>query len=115
MGKRQSDWGLPPDWAFQFGMMFGIPALVILGNFLLPVLGHLESAKFQTLFYEGLGLGCLGVGLLFFARWPLYRQGHFFSFGPSKLSNLRRKIYWVSYAMILAAIMLFRLLLERTN
>jgi hypothetical protein len=105
MTKKSSDWYVPPDWAFQFGW-FVVSAVVVLSSFLLPALGQIKEAKADDLFYIGLTLGCFGIVLLFLARLPLYRQHRFWTFGPSSLPNLHRKLYWLAYLFVFASVLL---------
>jgi hypothetical protein len=65
MSRKTSDWYVPPDWAFQFGLLVIIPTIVILAGTLLPVLSRLKTVDVFDLFWSGLGLGLLGTVLLF--------------------------------------------------
>ncbi len=95
--------------------MMVILTVAILSGLLLPTLEYLKSANIQNLFYGVLGLGSSGVGLLFLARLPLYRQGRFFSFGTGGLSNFRRKLYWLAYGMVVGAALLLGIISLRTQ
>jgi hypothetical protein len=106
MSGKTSNWHIPPDWAFQFGLLAISLAIVILAGVLLPVLSRLKTAAVFDLYWGGLGLGAAGILLLFFARLPLYRQRRFWTFGPSALPNFHRKLYWLAYTTIVAAISL---------
>jgi hypothetical protein len=106
MSKRLSDWYVPPDWAFVFGWLVVFPAVAILTCLLLPALKQLKEANAVGLFCSGLALGCFGIVLLFYARLPLYRQRRFWSFGPSALLNLHRKLYWLACLFVVASILL---------
>jgi hypothetical protein len=106
MSGKMSDWYIPPDWAFHFGLLAFIPAIAILAGALLPVLNRLKTADVFDLYWSGLGLGVSGIILLFFARLPLYHQHRFWTFGPSTSTNFHRKLYWLAYAAIIAALLL---------
>jgi hypothetical protein len=101
-----SDWYVPPDWAFQLGLLIIIPTNVILAGTLLPVLSRLKTADVFDLFWIGLGLGLLGTVLLFFARLPLYRQRRFWTLGPGALPRFHRKLYWLAYTAVFIAVLL---------
>ena len=103
-GKRS--WYIPPDWAFLFGLWVIIPTTAILAAVLFPVSSCLKTADVFDLFWTGLGFGFSGIVLLFFARFPLYRQGRFWTFGPGALSGFHRKIYWLAYIAVVIAILL---------
>jgi hypothetical protein len=106
MSKKSSDWYVPPDWAFQFGWLVVMPAVALLSAFLLPALAQIKEANAVDLFYGGLALGYFGIVLLFLARLPLYRQRRFWTFGPSALPNLHRKLYWLAYLFVVASVLL---------
>jgi hypothetical protein len=102
VSKKSSDWYIPPDIA----MFLIIPSIVILSGMLLPAITNIRRAEVIDLFYGALGLGCLGSILLFFARIPLYRQHRFWTFGPHELPGFQRKLYWLAYVVVVAALLL---------
>lgn len=106
MNKNKSDWQIPSDWAFHFSWFLILPATIILSSALLPAIAELKKANVVNLFWSGFSLGCLGIVILFFARLPLYRQQQFFKFGPKALPSFHRKLYWLAYAIVLAAVSL---------
>jgi hypothetical protein len=106
MTKKSSDWYVPLDWLAQFSLLFIIPAITILASILLPALSFLKAADALNLFYSGLGIGSLGIVLLFFARLPLYRQRRFLTFGPRELPAFHRKLYWLAYLFVVASVLL---------
>ncbi len=57
----------------------------------------------------------IGVFLLFFARFPLYRRKIFFSFGTAFLDKKHKTLYFISYAFIISGILLsfLRLFLDK--
>ncbi len=111
MGKKSSDWYIPPDIA----MFLIIPSIVILSSMLLPAMAYIRRTEALGLFYDALGLGCLGCVLLFFARLPLYRQHRFWTFGPRELPNLHRKLYWLAYIFVAACILLLAFVWLKTR
>ena len=106
MSKKSSDWYVPPDLACLFGLWVILPGVIILTACLLTALERLKEANAVDLFYSGLALGCFGIVLLFLARLPLYRQRRFWTFGPSALPNLYRKLYWLAYLFVVASVLL---------
>jgi hypothetical protein len=78
----------------------------ILTSILLPALSFLKAADALNLFYSGLGIGSLGIVLLFFARLPLYHQRRFWTFGPRELPAFHRKLYWLAYLFVVASVLL---------
>ena len=106
MNTKPSNWQMPAEAAMQWVLTFLPLVISILVVLILPVLSHLKTATLQSLFYGGVGLGCLGVGLLFLARWPLYHRDRFFSFGPDGLSGVHRKLYWLAYSFVVASVLL---------
>ncbi|HXR04278.1 MAG TPA: hypothetical protein VN836_06175 [Verrucomicrobiae bacterium] len=106
MSGKRSNWYIPPDWAFLFGLWVIIPATVILAGASLPVLSRMKTADVFDLYWGGLGFGFSGIVLLFFARLPLYRQRRFWTFGPSTLSGFHRKLYYLAHTAIVAALLL---------
>jgi hypothetical protein len=106
MSKKSSDWYIPPDWLAQFSLLLIILTITILPSILLPVLSSLKAADALNLFYSGLGIGSLGIVLLFSARFPLYRQRKFLTFGPRELPASHRKLYWLAYLFVVACVLL---------
>src|ERR1039458_1190774 len=106
MSKKSSDWYVPPDWLAQFSLVLMLPTIAILSAMLLPVLSFLKTAGALSLFYSGLGIGSLGIVLLFFARLPLYRQHRFLTFGPRELPAFHRKLYWLAYLFVVVSVLM---------
>ena len=107
MTRKSSDWYIQPDWALQlFGWLFVFLPLAFV-SILSSGLNQLQAANVFYLFWSGLGLGALGIILLFFARLPLYRQRRFFDFGPKALSAFHRKLYRLAYLFVVGSVLLF--------
>jgi hypothetical protein len=106
VSKKSSDWYIPPDWAFQLFGWVSIFLSLALVSILSSGLNQLQAANIFYLFWSGLGLGALGIILLFSARLPLYRQRRFFTFGPKALPAFHRKLYWLAYAAVVAGVLL---------
>jgi hypothetical protein len=110
MSKKSSDWYVPPDIAFLFGIYFIIPAILLLSGILLPLLACFKSGDLIGVFYFALALGGVGTILLFFARLPLYRKRQFLTFGPSQLSGIHRRFYWLAYLFVAVSVLLLVLI-----
>lgn len=102
MSKNKLDWYVPSDWKF-IGITYLFLPVGLLTAILLPAL---NPSNVVGVYRAALGLGCLGIILLFFARLPLYRQRRFFTIGPKALPPFHRKLYWFAYAAIIPAIFL---------
>jgi hypothetical protein len=102
MKKSLKDWTpLPPDMvALIFSPLIIIAMALLTTSLLWPVL----RGGVLSLFLAAVAAGVLGVGLLFFARLPLYRRGMFFSFGPRLLDARHRKLYWRAYGLVAVSI-----------
>jgi len=106
MTRKYSNWYIPPDWCVLLGFHLVLPTVaVITAGFLIPA-RHGDP----TLLFVAVGLGCVGIVLLFCARLPLYRQKRFFTFGPAALDGAHRKLYWAAYACIVPSILLLLVL-----
>jgi hypothetical protein len=56
------------------------------------------------------GLAAIGITLLFIAKWPLYRQRRFFTFGIHHLPSSSHRFYrWGCRLSILACVLMFLL------
>jgi hypothetical protein len=106
--SKKGDWTpLPPD-------ILAWLTLPLIGGFcLLAVYGmqYLRQRIFPSDFLLAVGLGVVGIGLLFFARLPLYRQRRFTTFGPRHLDSAHRKLYWRAYGFVAVSVALLALLL----
>ena len=96
-------------------LLFVFPVIAILAGVLLPVLSFLQGTDVIILFYTALGTGVMGSILLFLARLPLYRQRRFWTFGPSALPQFHRKLYWLAYVAVVAALLLLGIIWLRAK
>jgi hypothetical protein len=110
MNKKSSDWYVPPDIAFLFSIYFILPIIVITTGLGLPLLARFKSGDLVGVFYSALAVGAVGTVLLFFARLPLYRKRQFLTFGPSQLSGVHRRLYWLAYLFVAVSILLLVLI-----
>jgi hypothetical protein len=101
MSERGSNWNVPADWLWHFGIFFTVGCSTLLASLLLPVVARLKTADITNLYGCALGVGFLGIVILLLARLPLYRQHRFWSFGPRHLPRKHRLFYWLAYATIL--------------
>jgi hypothetical protein len=107
-GSKKGDWTpLSPD-------ILAWLTLPLIGGFALLVvyaMQYLRQRVFIADFLVAVGLGVVGIGLLFFARLPLYRQRRFMTFGPRHLDSTHRKLYWRAYGFVAVSVALLALLL----
>lgn len=106
-GKRKfSDWYVPPDIAFIYGLPFILIPIGLLSAMLLPSLNLARNTGDRTLLYMAVAIGAIGITLLFFARLPLYRQRRFFTFGSRALDDRHKRLYRWSYRLIGVCVLL---------
>ena len=110
MKASRSDWYIPRDWLFFFGLQaLPLIALILTGFLLWFVLGTRQGDP--TFVWIALVLAATGIILLFIARLPLYRQGRYFTFGSKALPVGYRKVYQVAYYFIGASVVILLVLL----
>ena len=93
-----------------------LPASVValLATQLLTFFTRLTGTRWIWCYGIGLAVAAVGVGLLFYAKIPLYRQRRFFTFGSGALSEGRRPFYrWGYRCVFFAVALLLCLLLPR--
>jgi len=76
---------------FLFGGGIIVPVWVLI--FIAAYFGR--SALPVAMLVQVVGFACL-----VFAKWPELAAGHFFAFGPKRLSARGRKFYWSGYTLI---------------
>ena len=96
--KKSDDWYFPPDLSAAL-------APIVLGIVLLFAICGVSWVTVVSLFRFALWLGGIGVTLLFVARIPVYRQRRFLSVGPTAVSGVYRKIYWLAFIFIVPSIL----------
>jgi hypothetical protein len=106
MSKRDSNWCIPADWLWHLGNLVMIACIGILSSTLLPVVVRLKTTDVATLYSVGVGVGFVGILLLFIARLPLYRQRKFWTVGPRELDQKHRRCYWSAYASVVLSLFL---------
>ena len=97
--RKLSDWYIPSS-VIALLSPFLIAVIGILGAMFLPHLVNARTTGDATILYVALALGIVGSVLLFLARLPLYRERHFFTFGPRALDNRHRQLYRWAYLLI---------------
>src|SRR5687768_10146566 len=107
--NKNSKWGFPADIALYFApFIAGFPVTVLL----IALRGPLARAKEGdfTLLVIASAFSGAGIGLLFLARLPLYRQRRFFTFGSSALDAPHRRLYRWAYGFIVGGVVLLGML-----
>lgn len=113
MNLARSRSGVPKDSWFLMVLVALLSMLPVCGmatGYLFPVVAGVRQGDL-TLFYVALGCALVGVTLLFCAKWPLYRQGKYVTFGSSPLPPRSRPIYRLAYAFIATTLVLLLFLL----
>jgi|ERR1043166_5669998 hypothetical protein len=59
----------------------------------------------------GLFISVVGVAAIFYAKLPLYRERHFFTFDSAAIPETRRPFYRCGYRCVIFAVVLFLCLL----
>ena len=106
MKKRwtESDWYVPLDWLFHFGMVVFLPLGMILAITVHNVI-RMTRAGNPLLAYLAGAAGVIGIVLLFFARLPLYRQRKFFVLGSKQLPPRNQKLYRIAYGFLIPSML----------
>jgi len=83
----------------------------IFGSQALSFFSRLTGTPWIWCYAVGLFVAGIGVGMIFHAKLPLYRQRSFFTFGSAAIPERRRSFYRWGYRCVLFAIALFLCLL----
>ena len=105
---RLKDWMWPPldQWIGVWGLV--VVAFFSIGtSWLLAFFRRLTGMPWIWCYVGAISVALVGIGLLFCAKLPLYRQGRFFSFGPGPLPEQRRPAYRWGYRCAIFAVILF--------
>ena len=86
------------------------PLIGILIALILPTVSFAQNGHLVGAFWITLAMAAIGVGLLFWARLPLYRQGKYFSFGSRALPRSSVLIYRTAYVLLIPSIVFLFLL-----
>ena len=92
-----------------------LPAVVaLIASQVLAFFAQLTGRPWIWCYSIAVFAGVVAVGLLFYAKLPLYRQRQFFTFGSAALPESRRSFYrWGYRCLIFAVALLLCLLLSR--
>jgi hypothetical protein len=101
----------PQDLAALLGVYWIILPIAALSAVMFSGIQAVKSNGDLTLLWIALGLGCVGVVVLFVARFPLYRQRRFCQIGPKGLDAFHKRLYVLAWCFLGLSISLFTLLL----
>jgi hypothetical protein len=104
---------VPPIMHSDIPGLLSLPLIALIGlpfAMFLPALSFARNGHLVGVFWTALTVAGVGVGLLFWARLPLYRQGKYFGFGSRALPPSSVPIYRAAYVLLIPSI-LFLLLL----
>src|ERR1700677_442381 len=100
--KKNSLKNFPADLLVVSGLP--IFAVALLCGYLFDLTG----GKSHLLALIFLGIACIGAGLIFWAKLPLFRAGVYFSFGPTAIPVTHRKFYYCGLGLWAAGCLLTR-------
>ena len=96
--RTNREWVWPPlDQIFS---VWSIPVAALIGYLFseaFSIFAGLAGTTWMACYSIALLLGATGIGLILFAKLPLYREHRFFTFGPGVVPAERRKIYHLGY------------------
>jgi hypothetical protein len=96
-------------WVFVLPLVLGLGVSTLLTFF-----ARLTGAPWIWSYAIALLAGAVSIGLLLYAKLPLYRQRRFFTFGPQALPEQRRPFYrWAYVCALFGVALLTCLLLSR--
>jgi len=92
----------------------GVAIIAVLTSQILGFFMNLSGAPWIWCYVIGLAVVGVGVSLIFYAKFPLYQQRRFLTFGSRALPESRRLFYcWGYRCVIFAAALLLCLFLSR--
>jgi hypothetical protein len=105
---RLKEWMWPPldQWIGVWGLIV-IAVFSMVTSWLLTFFSGLTGAPWIWGYMGAVCVALVGVGFLFYAKLPLYRERRFFTFGPGPLPQQRRSAYWWGYRCAIFAVILF--------
>src|SRR5262249_49926404 len=96
-------------YAFWGVVIVGFLASMVLNFFL-----RLTGAPWIWCYAAALFISAIGVSAIFYAKLPLYKERHFFTFASRAIPETRRALYrWGYRCVLFAAIMLLCLSFSR--
>ena len=93
--KDPMKWYVPPVVAFQLLVPLTMVGVSLASSALLAI-----DFRHTTTQVASFVISLLGVGLMFIARLPLYRERRWFTFGPKHLTGVHRRLYFAAYAFL---------------
>ena len=98
----------PPLDQWIMGLMVPMALVVsVLGSSVLFWFRRLTGIPWLWCYAVALTLAATGIGLLFYAKLPLYRQHRFFTFGSNAIPDARRSFYRWGYLFAVSSVALF--------
>lgn len=86
----------------------------VFASAVLRLFSQLTGTQWSWVYAMALCLAGIGIGLIFYAKLPLYRERRFFTFGRGTIPSTRQSIYrWGYRCAIIAAALLLCLSLSR--
>ena len=98
--RRRRHNRIPPDTVLYLLFFIVLLPLGIRADWFQPA-GRLVMLGDKVLLYLALAFGLLGSSLLAVARIPIYITRHHHGFRPRELPDNYRRLFWVSYVLIL--------------
>ena len=83
-------WIWPPadQWIGVWGLLT-MAVVAFVTSKILDFFTRLTGMPWICCYFIAIGVAALGTGLIFYAKLPLYRERHFFTFGPRALPEHR--------------------------
>jgi hypothetical protein len=91
---------------FEHWWFLLIAVIGILASQVLEFFTKLSGTPWIWCYGIGLAVAAVGVSLIFYAKFPLYRQRRFLTFGSRALPEGRRPFYRLGYRCVLFAVAL---------
>ena len=102
---KKTDWTLLPPLPPDLGCILGGPVVLVLSTIATSwTFNTIQPLGYLPIYWLGIGLSFVGLGLLFLARLPLYRRKQFFRWGIRSLPPESHGYYRWAYRLILPGI-----------
>src|SRR5882672_1549990 len=106
--RTSKEWIWPPadQWISVWGLLT-LAVVAFVTSKILDFFTQLSGMPWIFCYFIALGIATFGAGLIFYAKLPLYRERHFFTFGPGAVPEPRRSLYrWGYCCAILGALLM---------